>query len=330
MDASGIVAIGVTSITAFVVMGVTMWQQLRPHPTVNTDMKALATASVIDIRHPQPDTSRYFTYEAVTLANDKKVYMVTEALSTEWVELVARLCNSCDTHRQYGLALRKVQGGSGSSSVDSSWDEFLKLSKELHINDIRLLLGIPAGLAGLQMVTQNQKPEVSWTGSRYITYVLDSEPTGIFRHVASPPQASDGNSVMQFFAHYKPMLMIMASVDVENTPFFFNRGITRLPAHVLEGNRNQYPDLSMLLHAYSASTAVKRNASKEWLMVSPIDSMSKILAKTMASGIDYFESENIPTHLQAMVKTIRLSYHAGAEDVDTIIRISSLLRRRGA
>jgi hypothetical protein len=63
-------------------------------------------------------------------------------------------------------------------------------------SDIRLLLGIPSGLAGLQMVTRNQN--VSWSDSRYITYVLKSEPIGPFQHTSLSPKASDGNTVMQF------------------------------------------------------------------------------------------------------------------------------------
>jgi hypothetical protein len=43
----------------------------------------------------------------------------------------------------------------------------------------------------------------------------------------------------------------MASVDVLIHLFFFNRGIPDYP-HVLEGERKLYPDMSMLLHAYTA------------------------------------------------------------------------------
>jgi hypothetical protein len=70
MDA-GMVAIGVTSITAFVVMGVTMCLT-TPSSTVNTMASQPRPLSIYGI--PQPDTSRYFTYRTVTLATIKKVY----------------------------------------------------------------------------------------------------------------------------------------------------------------------------------------------------------------------------------------------------------------
>jgi hypothetical protein len=74
--------------------------------------------------------------------------------------------------------------------------------------------------------------------------------------------------------------------------------------------------------------AVKRRASTEWLIVSPIDSMSRILSASMSSGIDYFEKDDIPVQLQPGVKKITSSYFKGGLDVDTIIRVSSLLREK--
>jgi hypothetical protein len=63
----------------------------------------------------------------------------------------------------------------------------LNLTSKLTESDIRLLLGIPSGLAGLQMVTRNQN--VSWSDSRYITYVLKSEPIGPFQHTSLSPKS---------------------------------------------------------------------------------------------------------------------------------------------
>jgi hypothetical protein len=51
--------------------------------------------------------------------------------------------------------------------------------------------------------------------------------------------------------------------------------------------------------------AVKRRASTEWLIVSPIDSMSRILSASMSSGIDYFEKMT-SRPLQPGVKRLRV------------------------
>jgi hypothetical protein len=341
MDGSGLLAVGVTSLTAMAILGASMWhQKYRQDPINESEEEQVEDPSIIVARQAMPGRSIpgssipessipesyipiIFSYEAVTLSNNTKVYMVTETLSDEWTKMVEFLSDICDSARQYGIALRNKHGG---TTVDSSWDDFLNLTSKLTESDIRLLLGIPSGLAGLQMVTRNQN--VSWSDSRYITYVLKSEPIGPFQHTSLSPKASDGNTVMQFFTHYRSMLMIMSSVDVLDTPFFFNRGITRLPPHVLEGERKLYPDMSMLLHAYTARMAVKRRASTEWLIVSPIDSMSRILSASMSSGIDYFEKDDIPVQLQPGVKKITSSYFKGGLDVDTIIRVSSLLREK--
>jgi hypothetical protein len=74
--------------------------------------------------------------------------------------------------------------------------------------------------------------------------------------------------------------------------------------------------------------AVKRRASTEWLIVSPIDSMSRILSASMSSGIDYFEKDDIPVQLTRCEK-ITSSYFKGGLDVDTIIRVSSFYEKSG-
>jgi hypothetical protein len=61
----------------------------------------MVVCNVVLMVNTETGVKRYprdtFTYEAVTLANNNKVYMVTEALSTEWTKL-KRLSNICDTN----------------------------------------------------------------------------------------------------------------------------------------------------------------------------------------------------------------------------------------
>jgi hypothetical protein len=73
--------------------------------------------------------------------------------------------------------------------------------------------------------------------------------------------------------------------------------------------------------------AVKRRASTEWLIVSPIDSMSRILSASMSSGIDYFEKMT-SLSTTARCEKITSSYFKGGLDVDTIIRVSSLYEKK--
>jgi hypothetical protein len=89
--------------------------------------------------------------------------------------------------------LRK--SGEHGSTARVQLGDIPELSSKLSINGHRLLLGIPAGHS--QMVTSDQDIEVSWTGSRYITYALIWS-RQVLSNTSSDPKASDGNTAMQF------------------------------------------------------------------------------------------------------------------------------------
>jgi hypothetical protein len=162
------------------------------------------------------------------------------------------------------------------------------------------------------------RSQVSWTGSRYITYNIGTD-FGIFRHVASL-QASDGNSVMQFFA-LQIMLMIMASQWTTFTFSSIEASIDYLLTFwkaIATSTRFVY----VVMHTTQRALTVKRSTSKEWSMITL--TVCPRYCKPRRWHRDWLLQ--YPTHLQA-VKTIRLSYHAGAKTSTRLFRISSLLWR---
>jgi hypothetical protein len=80
-------------------------------------------------------------------------------------------------------------------------------------------------------------------------------------------------------------------------------------------------DTSDITSHFILGMLLQRRASTEWLIVSPIDSMSEFYLRPCHQGIDYFENDDIPSTTTSCEK-ITSSYLKGV-NVDTIIRVSS-------
>lgn len=302
----------------------TIMHQTEPLPRATSPPTVPASWADDQPRTP-PVVPQIFHTETVTLPNGKPVYFVMEALTPEWERFtdVADVAFSGSMPLSQGAATAKA---GSTKRLGGDWNHIEAKMQDLAKTDtgaLDILSNLGGGITGFRWVSLPPvESHASWLRRRYVTYATDVPVTAPLVH--GPPilnpytTLKTGAAVSAFLDRYAHVLMVMTTADVPDTPFFFNRGITRMPTHVLEGRRKEYPTLSMHMHSFSARTALRFWTSKEWLLVSALESMSAVLSKEMPSDA-YRVEDDIPADLRSTVKDIANSYGKGSDDKDTII-----------
>jgi hypothetical protein len=273
----------------------------------------------------------FFDTETVRLPNGKDVHFAMEELTPAW-EAFGRMAGIAFNS---GIALVIDAGNTieGITLEDRGniWRPIQDKMRALATTDtssLEILSKLGGGIAGFGAVSEwgNRRKEKPswWEENRYVTYATDVPVTAPFVHGQEIPEAPmrkvDG--ITEFLNRYSHVLMVMTTGNVENTPFYFNRGITKMPAHLLDGRRGDYPVLSMYMHAFSARVARKLWNNKQWLLVSAIDSMLNQVKEHMLADAYRVEGDvgnPIEKDLQPIIEKIAWEYGKGGGDKNTII-----------
>lgn len=156
----------------------------------------------------------------------------------------------------------------------------------------------------------------------YVGY--DPEKLHSIAYISKDPNFSIQNTGMEnkertlknFYTSYKSLVITMGS-DLSEENSLYHRGISANVALIIGPKEEKYPHMSMLLHGFVAAVYPK----KQWMYVSPLNSMQYLLCKSLLPGEGYLERDG----KQIDITDLDVSPGQG-ENPQNHIKVSALLR----
>tara|TARA_R110000868_G_scaffold291175_2_gene551562 strand:+ start:190 stop:1053 length:864 start_codon:yes stop_codon:yes gene_type:complete len=196
-----------------------------------------------------------------------------------------------DGHTHYVYSSDNHEMPSNSGYTHSEFETFTQLlgKNGFHVKGDR------------EFLLENNNPEcLAWYSyNQYMPekYIVYATTTPTFNITDIPITKKNQFTIKLFLALYSD-LIVTVGADFATPGYIENRGIFRNPYHVIH---NSYKGLSMTLHGFSAAVALKFFKNKQTLLIRPMDSMFKIIVKTLDTK-DYTIAGEIEAEPRVEVK----------------------------